>query len=60
MEMFIYNIILVSSVIVVVRVFVVFGFYKFICLGIELSYMYIGFKYWFRWIMKKSLVFYVD
>lgn len=43
--LFIYNIILVSSVIVVVRVFVVFGFYKFICLGIELSYMYIGFKY---------------
>lgn len=43
--MFIYNIILVSSVIVVVRVFVVFGFYKFICLGIELSYMYISFKY---------------
>lgn len=43
--MFTYNIILVSSVIAVVRVFVAFGFHKFICPGTELSYMYIGFKY---------------
>lgn len=41
MEMFIYNMILVCSVIDVVIVFVVFGFYKFIWLGIELSYVYI-------------------